>query len=214
MGAPSAVPNSAVVNGSLYMFGGWRANFAGMQAWQETAGSLYQLGLPVPITVGTNGARLLRYAWKYSVAQDAWERLPDVPQHVCQGGTAVLRSRYIVQVGSAHGYNSFRVGSTSPVETNASAPWRDLKATGPGSPVIPEVALQEHGVAAFYGDVVLVYDTVSRRYSRVGVAPYGLVTSHCVANDTHLVCALGEPRHGWNSNCETVVQIARIHWRE
>ena len=81
------VPNSAGVNGALYMFGGWRANFAGMQAWcqQEAPGSLYQLGLPVPITIGTNGARLLRYAWKYTVETDTWARLPAVPQHVCQG---------------------------------------------------------------------------------------------------------------------------------
>eukprot|EP01052_Picozoa_sp_SAG31_P003299 SAG31_NODE_125_length_23649_cov_7.156202_17_plen_444_part_00 len=107
------VPNSAVVNGSLYMFGGWRANYAGMQAWQERGDSLYQLGLPVPLTLGTNGAQLLRYAYKYTVATNKWERLPDVPQHVCQGATAVLRSRYIVQIGSAHGHNSFRVGSTS-----------------------------------------------------------------------------------------------------
>ena len=31
------VPNYAVANGSLYMFGGWRASFAGMQAWQESS---------------------------------------------------------------------------------------------------------------------------------------------------------------------------------
>ena len=52
----------------------------------------------------------------------------------------------------------------------------------------------------------------SGKYSRVGVAPYGLVTSRCGTNDSHLVCALGEPRHGWNANCETVVQIAKINW--
>ena len=167
----------------------------------------------MPITVGTNGARLLRYAWRYTPATDSWLRLPDVPQHVCQGGVAVLRSRYIVQVGSAHGYNSFRAGSTSPtVTTDGRAAWRQDRATGPGSPVIPEMALQEHGIAPYYGDVVLVFDTATGRYSRVGVAPYGLVTSHCGANETHLVCALGEPRHGWNANCETVVQIAEIDW--
>ena len=101
------VPNYAVANGSLYMFGGWRASFAGMQAWQERPDSLYQLGLPVPITIGTNGARLLRYAWRYSAADDAWERLPDVPQHVCSGGTVTLRgagfaaSGNVVTVGGA-----------------------------------------------------------------------------------------------------------------
>ena len=207
------VPNYAAVNGSLYMFGGWRASYAGMQAWQETPDSLYQLGLPVPITIGTNGARLLRYAWRYS-ADDAWERLPDVPQHVCSGGTVTLRSRYIVQLGSAHGYNSFRVGSRSKVATDppAGMGWRhDVQP--PNNSTMPEFALQQHGIAAYYGDQVLVFDTQTRRYSRVGVVPYGLITSHCVANDTTIACALGEPRHGWSANTETVVQIASINWR-
>ena len=116
-----------------------------------------------------------------------------------------------MQVGSAHGYNSFRVGSTSPTVTNRSAPWRQDRVTSAGSPVIPdpEFALQAHGIAAFYGDVVLVFDTVTGRYSRIGVAPYWLVTSQCGANNTHLICscALGEPRHGWNANCERLLPL-------
>ena len=72
----------------------------------------------------------------------------------------MLRSRYIVQIGSAHGYNSFRVGSTLPTVTNASAPWRRDTVGGAGTPVIPEFALQEHGIAPYYGDAVLVFDTV------------------------------------------------------
>ena len=57
---------------------------------------------------------------------------------------------------------------------------------------MPEFALQQHGIAAYYGDQVIVFDTQTRRYSRVGVVPYGLITSHCVANDTTIACALGE----------------------
>eukprot|EP01052_Picozoa_sp_SAG31_P003298 SAG31_NODE_125_length_23649_cov_7.156202_16_plen_125_part_00 len=91
--------------------------------------------------------------------------------------------------------------------------WRHATVAGPGSPLIPDMSIQRAGIASYYGDTVLVFDTLTKRYSRVGVAPYGLVTGHCVANDTHLACALGEPRHGWNANCETVVQIARIVWK-
>ena len=47
----------------------------------------------------------------------------------------------------------------------------------------------------------------------VWVLADGLVTSHCVNNETHIICALGEPRHGWNANCENLVQIARISWK-
>ena len=81
------VPNFVGANGSLYIFGGWRANGAGMRAWQMDPDSLYtlaaRLDLPVPITQGTNGAQLLRHAWRYTLSTDAWERLPDLPQHMC-----------------------------------------------------------------------------------------------------------------------------------
>ena len=55
-------PNTAVSNGSLYIFGGWRASVAGMRRWQLDDDSLYgtarMLNLPVPLTEGTNGAQL------------------------------------------------------------------------------------------------------------------------------------------------------------
>ena len=72
--------------------------------------------------------------------------------------------------------------------------------------------LQEQGIAPYYGDRVLVYDTLEQKYSRAGVLPYGLVTSHCAWNGSHIACALGEPRHMWNSNTESVVQIAEVVW--
>ena len=68
------------------------------------------------------------------------------------------------------------------------------------------------GIAAYYGDAVLVYDTWTGKYSRAGVLPYGLVTSHCAYNGSHIGCALGEPRHGWNSNTESVIQVAKVVW--
>jgi hypothetical protein len=202
------VPNSATAGGSLYVFGGWRANGPGMAAWKE----LYGLDELVPIAEGTNGAQLLRTAYKYTPASDKWERLPDLPQHMCQGGTAVLEDRYIVQLGSAHGKNSFRVGSDNPAVTKSPL------ATAPRGVTVyadvPEFRLQQLGIATYYGDAVLAYDTVTSKYSRVGVLPLGLITSHCVTNTTHIVCALGEPRHGWNANCETAVQIGRVEWKK
>ena len=112
------MPNFVSLGDSLYIFGGWRANARGQRAWQMDPDSLYQLAaaqnLPVPITIGTNGAELLRTAWKYSIATDAWERLPDMPLHMCLGSNVVLKGRFIVQMGSAHGKNSFRVGSDDP----------------------------------------------------------------------------------------------------
>ena len=40
--------------------------------------------------------------------------LPDMPLHMCLGSNVVLKARFIVQLGSAHGKNSFRVGSNDP----------------------------------------------------------------------------------------------------
>jgi N-acetylneuraminic acid mutarotase len=85
-------PNSAVAGGSLYVLGGWRGSLHGMAAWSK----LHALGLPVPITLGTNGGQLVRQCWKYTPATDRWERLPDAPHHIEQGGTAVLGERYIL----------------------------------------------------------------------------------------------------------------------
>jgi hypothetical protein len=91
-----------------------------------------------------------------------------------------LRDRFVVMVGSAHGSNSFRVGSKNPAVTHsplAAAP-RGVKVYAD----IPEFRLQAGGIAPYYGDTVLIYDTVERKYSRAGVVPYGLITSHCANN--------------------------------
>lgn len=210
------VPNYGTAGGELYIFGGWRASTAGMWAWQIAADSLYgvseALELPVPFTMGTTGAELLRHAWRYSAGSDRWDAVPDLPQHMCSGGTVVLRDRYVVQLGSAHGDNSFRVGSRDPAVRNISGN-RIGKGNQSGF-LPPEVRLQEAGVVGYYGDTVLIYDTVTQKYSRSGVLPYGLVTSHCGCNGTHIICALGEPRHMWNSNTDPVTQIAKIVWTE
>ena len=66
------------------------------------------------------------------------------------------------------------------------------------------------GILTYYGDDVLAFDTVERKWSRVGKIPYGCITSHCGSNGTHVLCATGEPRHGWYGNGESVVQIGRI----
>eukprot|EP01051_Picozoa_sp_SAG22_P018565 SAG22_NODE_3162_length_1889_cov_1.432402_2_plen_101_part_00 len=65
----------------------------------------------MPITLGTNGGQLIRSCWKYTPANDSWEKLPDAPHHIEQGGTAVLQDRYILSLGSTHGRDSYRVGT-------------------------------------------------------------------------------------------------------
>ena len=70
------------------------------------------------------------------------------------------------------------------------------------------------GILTYYGDHVLSFDTWEGKWSRVGRMPYGCITSHCGTNGTHIMCALGEPRHGHNGNAESVVQIARIEWTD
>ncbi len=86
----------------------------------------------------------------------------------------------------------------------------------------------------YYNDFVLAFDTMEKKWSRVGVLPCqpnnrhlrqlsilvmacvcvccadGCITSHCGTNGTHVICIGGEPRHGHNGNAESVVQIGRI----
>ena len=106
------------------------------------------------------------------------------------------------------------MGSTDPAVRNLTAIRAHLShlAGGAEPNLMPEVKLQEEGIAAYYGDTVLIFDTLTNKYSRAGVLPYGLVTSHCAYNGSHIACALGEPRHLWNSNTESVVQIAQVKW--
>jgi hypothetical protein len=66
------------------------------------------------------------------------------------------------------------------------------------------------GILSYYGDDVLAFDTVEEKWSRIGKMVYGLVTSHCGTNQTHIICIGGEPRHGHFSNTETAVQIAAV----
>ena len=42
----------------------------------------------------------------------------------------------------------------------------------------------------------------------------GCVTSHAGTNGTHVFVVGGEPRHGWNGNTETAVQVAEVTWEE
>eukprot|EP01043_Picozoa_sp_COSAG02_P064921 COSAG02_NODE_9638_length_2153_cov_2.808179_2_plen_79_part_00 len=66
------------------------------------------------------------------------------------------------------------------------------------------------GILSYYGDDVLAFDVVEEKWSRIGKMPYGLVTSHCGTNQSHIICIGGEPRHGHFGNTETVVQIAAV----
>ena len=182
----------AVAGGELYVFGGWRARAESEAAWS----ALFGLGLPVPILEGTIGAQLSRKAYKYSPGSDHWVELADVPEHVENGGATVVQDRYVLLLGSTHGKNSFRVGVDR----------------GPGP---PDMSLaRDSGIVTYYGDSVLCYDTATGKYSRVGVMPYGVITAHWGSNGTHVIGVAGEPRHGWNSNSESLVQIGELSFRD
>jgi hypothetical protein len=105
--------NDGVVNGSLYMFGGGSADTSPAAIAAFIA--LYALNLPVPIV--TNMAACTRKSWRYDMAADTWHRLPDAPYHIERGGSVVLRGRYIVNLGSTHNKDSFRVGVNCLVRT-------------------------------------------------------------------------------------------------
>ena len=105
--------NDGVVNGSLYIFGGGSADTSA--AAIAAFGTLYALKLPVPIV--TNMAACTRKSWRYDTVADTWHRLPDCPYHVERGGSVVLGGRYIVNLGSTHNKDSFRVGMNCLVST-------------------------------------------------------------------------------------------------
>merc|ERR1712096_280484 len=169
-----------------------------MAAWTR----LFGLGLPVPITEGTNGGKLLRACWKYDPDRDLWTQIPDAPYHIEFGGTAVLKNRHLISLGSTHGKNAFRVG------TNCQRDAACSKGHIPGHGS-PDMGLGDD-VLTYYGDDVLAFDTLTNKWSRVGKMPYGCITSHCGTNGTHIIRIAGEPRHGHNGNSESVVQIAEI----
>jgi N-acetylneuraminic acid mutarotase len=94
-------------------------------------------------------------------------------------------------LGSTHGRDSYRVG-------------QDLSTAGQGD------FSMRGGILTYYNDFVLAFDTIDQKWSRIGVLPYGCITSHCGTNGTHVICIGGEPRHGHNGNAESVVQIGRV----
>ena len=62
----------------------------------------------------------------------------------------------------------------------------------------------------YYGDDAVFYDTVEKVYGSLGKVPYGLCTASYVCNGTHTFAFGVEPGHGWNSNTESVIQMASI----
>lgn len=99
--------NDAVVNQSLYIFGGGSSDTSA--AAIAAFNALYALKLPVPIV--TNMAACTRKSWRYDMVANRWHRLPDAPYHVERGGSVLLGGRYIINLGSTHNKDSFRVGN-------------------------------------------------------------------------------------------------------
>ena len=66
----------------------------------------------------------------------------------------------------------------------------------------------------YYGDDAYYYDTAQRVFGRLGKVLYGVGTGSWMTNGSHLLGFGGEPRHQWNMNAESVVQVARVTLRD
>ena len=51
-------------------------------------------------------------------------------------------------------------------------------------------------------------------FGRLGKVLYGVGTGSWMTNGSHLLGFGGEPRHQWNMNAESVVQMARVTLRD
>ena len=66
------------------------------------------------------------------------------------------------------------------------------------------------GFVSYYGDDVLFYDSVERKYGTAGKMIYGVCTASFVSNGTHALGFGGEPTHWWNGNTESAVQLVKV----
>ena len=148
-----------------------------------------------PMLQTDQGLKMTRKAFRYDVDSDAWTAIASLPRPLHGGGqqSVPLGDRQLLLMGSSH-IESFRVGHSafpSPAEA-------------------PNLMSSPENTAKYYGDEVLVYDCGTDTYSRIGKLLYGVCTGSWVSNGSHLLGFGGEPMHGWNSNSETVVQVAEV----
>ncbi len=151
------------------------------------------------MTTTDQGLHMPRNAYRYSVDTDTWSPIASLPRPLQGGGqhAVALDDRHLLLMGSSH-RESFRVGHSAYPSLSSQ----------------PNLMSSPANTAKYYGDEILCYDSLTDTYSRVGKLLYGLQTVSWVpsANGARLFGFGGESMHGWNSNSETVVQIADLHW--
>jgi hypothetical protein len=204
-------PQSAVIGGSFYVFGGFADVPAKARLWGEMV-TKWRL----PITDTSGGCAVFHDSYRYDVLTDAWSPLPSPPFPVVSGGSVVLRERFSVLLGSA-GTMSVRGGTISrpppqaqlgaghnsrPVDALDAALgyWSGyVRATDARSAVLAAPLISAH---VRQGDQVLCFDTHTATWSRIGVLPYGLSTMQTTTNGTHIITFGGEPEtHHHGSKC-------------
>ena len=191
------LPVGGALGRSWFHFGGQTADTKRTKAYHELdrvcKGSSNCTFWPMLQT--DQGLKMTRKAFRYDVDSDTWTAIASLPRPLQGGGqqSVPLDDRHLLLMGSSH-IESFRVGhSAFPSQAKA-----------------PSLMSSPENTAKYYGDEVLAYDRVTDTYSRVGKLLYGVCTGSWVSNGSHLLGFGGEPMHGWNSNSETVVQVAEV----
>ena len=181
------LPISAVVGSKWLVFGGqYDTSTAETAAWAELPAdiaSMVSFG-PRPSTTTVD----VRDAYAYDPATNMWEALPRLPFGFIAGPkhAPVVAGRYVLLLGAQQRLTARRGHNAAP----SSAGLSDL--------------------VTYYGDDVLVYDSVDRVYASAGKMLYGVGTASWVSNGTHALGFGGEPAHGWNGNTESAIQMSTI----
>lgn len=180
------LPISAAVGGKLLVFGGqYGTTAAATAAWSKLPADIAAMTFfgPRPSTTTVDA----RQAFAYDPESNTWEALPKLPKGFIAGPkhAPVVAGRYVLLLGSQQRLTARR-GKDAP-----------------GTAVLD-------GFVSYYGDDVLFYDSVERKYGTAGKMIYGVCTASFVSNGTHALGFGGEPTHWWNGNTESAVQLVKV----
>jgi hypothetical protein len=181
-GRASSVIVTSVARGKVYAFGGWR-ELEAPELKSERAALWHKYRIWPYSTVVE-----FRDAYRYDPEADRWTPIRRLPFPLYGGSGVVLDDRYILLMGvSSVKERSIRVGKSVPER----APFLDQYWTG-------------------FDDTILCYDIERDNYSRVGLMLYGVSSWNWARVGDRIYGFGGEPKHGFNSNRENVLQIGTI----
>ena len=196
-GSRRSLMPGAVVDGSLYVFGGAMPD-------PEMRRVYLDLIADHGLTNGPyKGCHDYRDAYRYDFAADRWQRVKSLPFPMAGGEAVTIRDRYILLMGSQHVNRPTRVGKTLATQNRKME--TGVKQTPPVATVVP--------FWTGYDDRVLCYDVKRDNYFRVGVMLYGVATSAWVYDGQRVYGLGGEPFHSFNFNTENVLQIGTLQWQ-